>query len=268
MKCKFRFLFISSILCSAFVNASMSLAQESTYPFSLKLINDGAEEYLQITNIANSQISLSQVILNDSKKCIFVSVNYEGNSNGLELKGAMPKQENQTLEIESKDSAVVQFQKSRCKTIYDVSLKLGSRVIKWKPDTESPKAVAAAELDDQKVIDDSLLAKICADAFDNLNARTAAESKIAGKNIDITMIASSYSKKENLLVGMKEDRMGALLIPYEIAIDGSEIAMPAGLKKESKFEVVGKILDGVLWGNVFEGCYFNMKATSVEIDGF
>ncbi len=147
------------ILFSIFWTVSLCQSQDSTHPLSLKLTayNDG-NKVLEITNLDSETVSLNLVELNGSQGCIFVPVNYEGESYGLELKGSLPSQENETLEIGPNESFPIEFEKSSCKTIDEVTLKLGSRLLKWMP--EAKLLGSSSSVADRKTFDQFSVSKL------------------------------------------------------------------------------------------------------------
>lgn len=126
----------------------------------------------------------------------------------------------------------------------------------------SDRASAASGLDDQA------LAEARAEVLDNSDSRSIWEDNLVGEEMQTDLLAVSYSKSEQLLVGEIEYRMGARLLPYKVAIDVSGATVPSSLQKGQRFAVVGVITFAALWGNVVEGCYLQTTANAIELDGF
>lgn len=108
----------------------------------------------------------------------------------------------------------------------------------------------------------------CLEAVDDWRVRRSWEDKIKGMNVKLSLIAKEYSKLNNTLTGEVTYHIGASEIPIISVIETGNIDIPPGLKKDDRFVVSGSIIDGVLWGNVIDGCFFRIKGNTIEVDGF
>ncbi len=119
-----------------------------------------------------------------------------------------------------------------------------------------------------EIMNDDKLPRICADVLDSPDQRTKLEEQLEGSQVEIVLVADTFSKLHSRLSGEFKYQMGARKINIAAGIDISNLIVPSNFKKGDTFVVRGKIEGAVLWGNVYEGCYLNIIGNEILIDGF
>jgi len=118
-----------------------------------------------------------------------------------------------------------------------------------------------------KVLDEDAIHDLCRYVGESNNPAEEFAPALAGRPVDLRIIAQSYSPQDHLLRGTNYLHAGAYAADVVVDVDVSRVSTD-GLHKGGAVRVRGTLLEPVFYGNIMDNCFIQVTANSLEAAGF
>ncbi|MGB3025819.1 hypothetical protein [Paradevosia shaoguanensis] len=117
------------------------------------------------------------------------------------------------------------------------------------------------------VLDEDAIHDLCRYVGESHNPAEEFAPALAGRSVDLRIIAQSYSPQDHLLRGTNYLHAGAYAADVVVDVDVSKVSTD-GLHKGGAVRARGTLLEPVFYGNIMDNCFIQVTASSLEAAGF